>query len=229
MRDGGFFEPTIAPTAPSMVGRNDPPYRNFTVFHIPHLETPAVNRLLTTPGFPHPMPNYHRARVPGATYFFTVALAERNTHLLVENIALLREAIRATRRDHPFRIDAMVILTDHLHAVWTLPEDDADFPTRWQLIKSRFSLAVPRCERIRPSRAAKGERGIWQRRYREHLIRDDTDFRNHVEYCHFNPVKHGLVVRPGDWPYSSFHRDVRLGMYPPEWAANVSETADFGE
>jgi putative transposase len=175
------------------------------------------------------MPNYRRARVPGATYFFTVALAERGGRLLVENIALLRDALRATRCDHPFRIDAMVVLPDHLHAVWTLPPGDAGFPTRWRLIKSRFSLAVPRGERIRPSRAMKGERGIWQRRYWEHLIRDGTDLRNHVDYCHFNPVKHGLVARVGDWPYSTFHRYVRAGMYPWEWAADVSETADFGE
>lgn len=175
------------------------------------------------------MPNYRRARVPGATYFFTVVLAERGGRLLVENIALLRDALRATRRDHPFRIDAMVILPDHLHAVWSLPPGDADFPTRWQLIKSRFSLAVPRGERISPSREMKGERGIWQRRYWEHLIRDDTDLWNHVEYCHFNPVKHGLVTDAADWPYSTFHRYVRAGMYPREWAADVSETANFGE
>jgi putative transposase len=175
------------------------------------------------------MPNYRRARVPGATYFFTVTLAERGGRLLVENIALLREAFRTTRRERPFRIDAMVVLPNHLHAVWTLPEGDSDFPTRWQLIKSRFSLDVPRGERIRPSRAAKGERGIWQRRYWEHLIRDDTDLRHHVEYCHFNPVKHGLVANAADWPYSTFHRYVRAGMYPPEWAADVRETADFGE
>ncbi len=175
------------------------------------------------------MSNYRRARVPGATYFFTVALAERGGRLLVENIALLREAFRTTRRERPFRIDAMVVLPDHLHAVWTLPPGDAEFPIRWRLIKSRFSLAVPRGERIRPSRAMKGERGIWQRRYWEHLIRDDTDFRNHVEYSHFNPVKHGLVRRVADWPHSTFHRYVRAGMYPREWAAAFSETADFGE
>ena len=194
------------------------------------------------------MPNYRRARVPGATYFFTAALAERNTPLLVKNIGLLRNALRATRRDHPFRIDAMVVLPDHLHAVWTLPDRDADFPTRWGAIKGRFSRSVreagfecragftpPRIWSgrnggVHPAlRTAKGEVGIWQRRYWEHLIRDDTDFRNHVEYCHFNPVKHGLVARVGDWPYSSFHRFVRAGMYPAEWAAAVSETADFGE
>jgi putative transposase len=175
------------------------------------------------------MPNYRRARVTGATYFFTAALAERAFATLVGNIALLRNAVRATRRGHPFRIDAMVVLPDHLHAVWTLPEDDFDFPTRWRLIKSRFSHAIPRGERIRPSRAMKRERGIWQRRYWEHLIRDEADFRNHVDYCHFNPVKHGVVARVADWPYSTFHRYVRAGMYPPEWAADFSETADFGE
>lgn len=175
------------------------------------------------------MPNYRRARVPGGTYFFTVALAERNTRLLVENIALLHAAVRATRRSHPFRIDAMVALPDHLHAVWTLPEGDADFPTRWQLIKSRFSHAIPPGERLRPSREAKRERGIWQRRYWEHLIRDDTDLRHHVDYCHFNAVKHGLVAQVGDWPHSTFHRYVRAGLYLPDWASASVATDDLGE
>ncbi len=209
---------------------------------------PAVNPVLTIHGFPHPMPNYRRARVPGATYFFTVALAERGGRLLVENIALLREAFRTTRRDRPFRIDAMVVLPDHLHAVWSLPQGDTDFSTRWGAIKGRFSRSVreaglnrragftpPRIWTgrnggVNPAlRTAKGEAGVWQRRFWEHLIRDDTDLRNHVDYCHFNPVKHGLVTNAADWPYSTFHRYVRAGKYPREWAADFSATADFGE
>lgn len=175
------------------------------------------------------MPNYIRARVPGGTFFFTVALADRGGRLLIDHIATFHNAVRVTRRDLPFRIDAMVVLPDHLHTVWTLPQGDSDFPTRWRLIKSRFSLALPRGERIRPSRAVKSERGIWQRRYWEHLIRDDTDFRIHVDYCHFNPVKHQLVAQVGDWPYSTFHRYVQAGIYPPEWATEIFEAADFGE
>jgi len=175
------------------------------------------------------MPNYRRARVPGGTYFFTVALAERRARLLVEHVGILRDVVRLTRLERPFRIDAMVILPDHLHAVWTLPEGDDDFPTRWTLIKARFSRAMPHGERISPSREMKRERGIWQRRYWEHLIRDKADFRHYVDYCHFNPEKHGLVDRAADWPYSSFHSYVRRGLYPPEWTVKLRETADYGE
>ncbi len=175
------------------------------------------------------MPNYRRAHVAGATYFFTVVLAERGGRALIEHIGILRDALRTTRRERPFRIDAIVVLPDHLHTVWTLPEGDSDFPTRWRLIKSRFSHALPARERITCSRERKRERGIWQRRYWEHLIRNDWDFRNHVDYCHFNPVKHGLVMRAGDWPYSSFHLHLRSGMYPPECARDFVETAEFGE
>jgi putative transposase len=164
------------------------------------------------------MPNYRRARVAGATWFFTVVLAERGSSLLTERSALLRHAMRVTQRERPFRVEAVVVLPDHLHAVLTLPPGDSDFPTRWRLIKARFSRALPPGERVSRSRAGKRERGIWQRRYWEHLIRDGEDFRRHVDYCHFNPVKHGLVARVRDWPWSSFHRYVRDGVYPIDWA-----------
>src|SRR3954469_19186676 len=127
-------------------------------------------------------------------------------------------------------IDAMVVLPDHLHAIWTLPEGDADFATRWRLIKSGFSRRVARGERISDSRAAKAERGIWQRRYWEHTIRDETDFSRHIDYIHFNPVRHGLVRRVEDWPYSSFHRYVRNGTLPDDWAGDAAEgEGRFGE
>ncbi len=116
----------------------------------------------------------------------------------------------------------MVVLPDHIHAVWTLPPGDADFSLRWRLIKIDFAKAVPNIERRSAVRMARGERGIWQRRFWEHLIRDDGDFRRHVEYCYINPVKHGLVARVGDWPYSSFHRDVRAELFPEDWAGDVS-------
>lgn len=143
------------------------------------------------------MTNYRRNFVARGSFFFTVNLAERRLRLLTEHIDELCVAFRQTRRRHPFTIDAMVVLPDHLHAVWTLPEDDADFATRWRLIKSAFSRSLTRGERISDSRADKGERGIWQRRYWEHTIRDENDFTRHIDYIHINPVKHGLVPRVG--------------------------------
>lgn len=173
------------------------------------------------------MSNYRRARVEGATWFFTVVLAERGSHLLTDHIGLLRAAVRASRHERPFRVEAAVVLPDHLHAILTLPPGDSDFPTRWRLIKARFSHALPSSEWIGPSRADKRERGIWQRRYWEHLIRDREDFHRHVEYCHFNPVKHGLVERVRDWPWSSFHRYVAQGVYPIDWAGDSAGREDF--
>jgi putative transposase len=159
--------------------------------------------------------------VPGATYFFTVALAERRGNdRLVRDIGALRDAFRQTRDAHPFRIDAIVVLPDHLHCLWTLPAGDDDFPLRWRLIKARFSRSLMANERISPSRARKGERGIWQRRYWEHLIRDKDDFRRHADYIHYNPVRHNYVETARDWPYSSFRLWVRKGLYPVDWAAS---------
>jgi putative transposase len=149
---------------------------------------------------------------------------------LTEHIAELRTAFDETRRRHPFTINAMVVLPDHLHALWTMPEGDADFATRWRLIKATFSRRLPQGERISDSRAARGERGIWQRRYWEHTIRDENDFARHVDYIHINPVKHGLVTRVGDWPDSTFHRTVERGIYPEDWAGDVSgDGSAFGE
>ena len=175
------------------------------------------------------MPNYRRAFVPGGCWFFTVNLLERRKTLLVDRIATLREAVAATHRGHPFAIDAIVVLPDHLHAIWQLPRGDSDFSTRWRLIKSRFARALPKRERLSAVRAARSERGIWQRRFWEHLIRDEADYARHVEYCHFNPLKHGLVTRVRDWPYSSFHRDVRAGLFPEDWAGDSEMSGDFGE
>jgi putative transposase len=175
------------------------------------------------------MPNYRRAFVPGGCWFFTVNLLDRRTRLLTDHIEALREATRQTRQRHPFRIDAFVVLPDHLHSVWTLPPDDADFSIRWRLIKSRFARSVPKGERLSRVRRARGERGIWQRRFWEHLIRDDADYARHVEYCYINPVKHSLVGRVRDWPHSSFHRDVRAGIFPEDWAGEIATTGDFGE
>ena len=175
------------------------------------------------------MTNYRRNFVRGGSFFFTANLAERRLRLLVDHIDLLRQAFRQVRQHHPFDIDAIVILPDHLHTIWTLPEGDAEFAQRWRLIKSTFSRALPQGERISASRAAKGERGIWQRRYWEHTLRDEQDFARHADYIHFNPVKHGYVSRVRDWPYSSFHRMVRVGVYPRDWAGDMAGTSDFGE
>jgi len=181
-------------------------------------------------GYPSYMTRYRRNIVAGGTFFFTANLADRRERLLVEHIGPLREAFQIVRKRHPFALDAIVVLPDHLHAIWTLPDDDADYATRWRLIKSTFSRAVPQSERISLSRHAKAERGIWQRRYWEHTIRDEVDFARHVDYIHINPVKHGLVSRVRDWPYSSFHRMVREDVYPADWAGDRAEiTGDFGE
>jgi putative transposase len=176
------------------------------------------------------MTNYRRNFLAGGSFFFTVNLAERRLCLLTAHIDLLRRAFRDVRRSHPFDIEAIVILPDHLHTVWTMPEGDADFALRWRLIKTTFSRGLPTGERVSASRADKGERGVWQRRYWEHTLRDEEDFARHVDYIHFNPVKHNHVSRVRDWPYSSFHRMVRLGAYPLDWAGDAADNApSFGE
>lgn len=163
------------------------------------------------------MPNYRRLRIPGGTYFFTVTLADRRADTLVANIDLLRAAYAATRARLPFLTDAVVVLPDHLHAVWTLPEGDADFPARWKMLRAAFARALPPPAHRSPVALRRREKGIWQRRYWEHAIRDSADYRAHVEYCWWNPVKHGHAARPADWPHSSFHRDFRRGLIPPDW------------
>lgn len=175
------------------------------------------------------MTAYRRNFVPGGSYFFTLNLEDRRSHLLTKHIGELRSAFRETRKRHPFGIDAIVVLPDHLHAIWTLPENDADFATRWRLIKATFSRALPKGETVSASREEKGERGIWQRRFWEHTLRDERDLAVHADYVHFNPVKHGYVEHAADWPYSSFHRMVRLGIYPEAWASPKKLAAEAGE
>jgi len=173
------------------------------------------------------MSRYRRIRQSGGTYFFTVNLAQRGSSVLVDNIDTLRHAYAVTIAEHPVRSDAFVVLPDHLHAVWTLPEGDANYSERWRKIKARFSHAVG--ERLRSSsKHAKRERGLWQRRFWEHTIRDEADYQAHVHYCWVNPVKHGLVERPADWAYSSVHRDVRRDRVPVGWR-EPSPEGEFGE
>ncbi len=176
------------------------------------------------------MPRYLRARIEGGTFFFTVTLADRSGDLLVRHVELLRRAYGAVQKRFPFETVAICVLPDHLHAVWTLPPEDADFPTRWSRIKSGFSRGLPIGACRSPSNIGKREKGIWQRRYWEHVIRDENDLARHIDYIHFNPVKHGLVSRVCDWPHSSFHRYVASGMLAMDWGGDVSAvTGSFGE
>jgi len=177
------------------------------------------------------MPDYRRNRVPGGTYFFTVNLANRRSDLLVSEIETLRAVIRATRRLRPFHIDAWVILPEHMHCIWTLPEDDTDYSGRWRAIKTNFSKALPNIAVQRPEILARDGRSIWQKRFWEHTIRDDRDYNAHMDYVHFNPVKHGLATHPAAWPYSTFQKCVALGLYDPTWASedNINLPQDMGE
>ncbi len=215
------------------------------------------------------MPNYRRPKPRAATVFFTVCLAQRGGSLLVDEIDILRESVAVTRKRRPFRIDAWIVLPDHMHAIWTLPEDDPNYSDRWGAIKARFSKCVrlkaagqldaqggtvgykptlhseqtdaamrrvgfqpTEIEAVRktrsPSKVAKGDAGIWQRRFWEHHIRDEQDYAAHMHYVLTNPVKHGLVTRPEDWPYSSIHRDIKAGLWMPKSTTRVPE-GHFGE
>ncbi len=176
------------------------------------------------------MPDYRRAWHPGGTYFFTVNLLQRQGNdLLTRQIEVLRAVIKSVQQRYPFRIHGWVVLPEHLHCVIELPPDDADFATRWRLIKMDFSKALPRTERLSAVRIRRGERGIWQRRYWEHLIRDERDYRTHMDYVHINPVKHGLVERAAEWPYSTFHQMVAQGIYPADWAGGSEDELGYDD
>ena len=175
------------------------------------------------------MVNYRRNFVPGGTFFFTVTLADRRSKLLVDHVDLLRNALRTARQERPFVIDAVVILPDHLHAIFTLPPNDSDFSGRWRRIKGHFSSALIEGS-AELTRRSNGSLSVWQRRFWEHTIRDEGDYARHVDYIHFNPVKHRLAQRVRDWPYSSFHRYVRDGILPEDWAGDVGQgEGSFGE
>jgi putative transposase len=164
------------------------------------------------------MPDYRRNRVPGGTFFFTANLLNRTSNLLVARIEVLRAAVQTTRAHAPFHIDAWVVLPDHMHCIWTLPPDDDDYSGRWRALKKAFSKAMPPGEHRSPARLRRAERGIWQRRFWEHTIRDDRDYAAHMDYVHFNPVKHGFATSAAGWPYSTFHRCLAIGLYPTDWA-----------
>jgi putative transposase len=157
---------------------------------------------------------YRRNRVEGGCYFFTVTLRDRSSDLLIRHVGHLRNAFVACREDRPFTVDAVVIMPDHLHTIWTLPDGDSDYPGRWKAIKSHLTRSLRKDGVIQAS--------PWQARYWEHTLRDDLDWRRHMDYIHYNPVKHGFVTSPCDWKYSSFRRCVEEGLYVEGWGEAVS-------
>ena len=182
------------------------------------------------------MSRYRRVNTDGGTYFFTV-VSYRRQHILCD-IPIrdaLHKAIKDTQLKYPFKIDAWVLLPDHLHCIWTLPEGDVEFSKRWSLIKRKVSIVCAdqykKGKWLTASRKKHRESTIWQRRFWEHQIRDQDDFNRHLDYIHYNPVKHGLCVRPIDWVYSTFHRYVKEGRYPVDWAVQDVCFSDggFGE
>ena len=175
------------------------------------------------------MPNYRRSHLKGGAFFFTIVLADRSSNLLIEQIDRLLQVYRTIQERRPFETIAVCILPDHIHALWALPENDTDFATRSSLIKSGFSRGIDARPRS-VSKIYKREKGIWQRRFWEHAIRDDADLERHVDYIHFNPVKHGYVTRVVDWPHSSFHRFVESGLLEVDWGGDMRDIkGSFGE
>jgi REP-associated tyrosine transposase len=173
---------------------------------------------------------YRRLKIEGGTCFFTLALADRGSDLLVRRIARLRRAYADLQKRLPFQTVAICILPDHIHALWQLPDGDADYACRWSLFKSAFSRGLAPAPARLASKIIKREKGIWQRRYWQHAIRNDADFERHVDYTHYNPVKHGPVARVADWPFSSFHRYVAQGILPADRAGDAKELlGSFGE
>lgn len=181
------------------------------------------------------MSHYRRANKAGASYFFTVVTYRRQPFLCDDDMRLaLRHAIEKVRANYPFTIDAWVLLPDHLHTIWTLPANDANFPLRWQLIKRDVSRtcgsSLYNPEWMSASKTKHRESTLWQRRYWEHQIRDEADYARHMDYLYFNPVKHGLVSQVKDWPYSTFHRDVKAGIYAESWGSGLAlEDGQFGD
>jgi putative transposase len=198
------------------------------------------------------MPEYRRVIISGGTYFFTVVTRDRLHLLICEEVRqALREGIQEVRQSLPFFIEAWVLLPDHLHTIWTLPKGDANYQARWAIIKRTVTKhCLPKVlnekpinmvrkthptfpdNTLSPSMQKRKEGGFWQRRYWEHSIRDEEDFHRHLDYLHWNPVKHGYVKNPIHWPYSSLHRLIAQGMYPSNWGGSGADdysTDNFGE
>jgi putative transposase len=180
------------------------------------------------------MPNYRRAHVPGGAFFFTVVTHRRRRLFHDEaNRILLGDVIRDIQRDWSFDINAIVLLPDHLHTIWTLPRGDHDYSGRWSVIKrnftTRFLARGGRDAAVSAGKTRERRRGIWQRRFWEHAISDEDDFQVHFDYIHYNPVKHKLVNCPCDWKPSSIHRWVKAGVYPVDWACGKDPAPTFTE
>ena len=175
------------------------------------------------------MPDYRRSKIAGGSFFFTVVTFNRLPIFTDEPVrALLRSAWTEIQERFPFQTDAVVLLPNHIHCIWTLPEGDANFSMRWNGIKRLFTKGylaqIEPGESRNVSRQKRREVAIWQRRFWEHTLRDEADLNRHLNYIHFNPVKHGLVKRVADWPWSSFHRYVRMGFYDPDWGSGIEDT-----
>ena len=172
---------------------------------------------------------YRRNKLPGGTYFFTVALRNRQSTVLVDQIDLLKWSIVTTKQSYPFKNLAMVVLPDHLHVIWQLPAGDHDYSKRWQKIKSNFTQGVLKRGYVL-KRNERGEYSLWQRRFWEHTIRDELDLSNHINYIHYNPVKHRLVKNVSDWKYSTFHDYVKKNLLPLNWGSDGEYIeSSFGE
>ena len=177
------------------------------------------------------MPDYHRSKSAGGTFFFTVVTYQRRPVFTNKNARdLLRSAWLNVMERYPFTLDAICLLPDHLHCSWTLPAEDDNYSLRWGEIKKCFTKQYLRQTGYGPlrneSRIKRGEAALWQRRFWEHNIRDEDDLNRHLDYIHFNPVKHNLVQNVRDWPWSSFHRHVRLGYYDKDWGSDVGKSID---
>jgi len=176
------------------------------------------------------MPDYRRLFRPGGTYFFTV-VTYRRARFLCDDLArsFLRGAMEQCRKEHPFRTDALVLLPDHLHALWTLPDGDCDFSGRWGRIKKAFTQAWTASGgwegTISDSQTSNRRRGVWQRRFWEHLIRDEHDYERHLDYIHYNPIKHSYVRCAHAWEWSSFHKLARENIYEPSWCCSCGGRA----
>jgi putative transposase len=182
------------------------------------------------------MSHYRRMHTEGGSYFFTVVSYQRKQILCDKPIRdALRDAIKVVQARYPFKIDAWSLMPDHLHCIWTLPEDDADYAKRWSIIKRKVSIVCAHQYKndacMMASKEKRRESTIWQRRYWEHQIRDQNDFNRHVDYIHYNPVKHGLCEQPVEWPYSTLHREIKAGAYPSDWMVQNEnfDPEDFGE
>jgi putative transposase len=162
------------------------------------------------------MVHYRRCKIDGGTYFFTVTLKNRNSTILVDHIDDLKKAIKEAKSFLPFTINALVILPEHIHTIWQLPDNDHAYATRWRIIKSKFTKSLLN-KNIVINKDRHGLYNLWQRRFWEHVIRDEQDYINHVNYIHFNPVKHQYVTCARDWPYSTFHEYVRQGLLSENW------------